>query len=138
LVSTPGHQDGLYWPAAGAGTESPLAQLIDGAQDAGLSGELDGDKPTQYEGYYFRVLEAQGLNADGGAKSYIESSHMTGGFALIAWPAEFDSSGIMSFLVGPDGVVYQKDLGLSTRRIAAAVKTFDPDVTWSRVDMTHE
>jgi hypothetical protein len=63
---------------------------------------------------------------------------MTGGFALIAWPVEFDSSGIMSFLVGPDGVVYQKDLGLSTQRIAAAVKTFDPDLTWSRVDMTHE
>jgi hypothetical protein len=63
---------------------------------------------------------------------------MTGGFALIAWPAEFDSSGIMSFLVGPDGVVYQKDLGLSTQRIAVAVKTFDPDLTWSRVDMTHE
>jgi len=138
LVSTPGHQDGLYWPAAGAGTESPLAQLIDGAQDAGFPGGLDGDKPTHYDGYYFRVLEAQGVNADGGAKSYIESGHMTGGFALIAWPAEFDSSGIMSFLVGPDGVVYQKDLGLSTQRIAAAVKTFDPDLTWSRVDMTHE
>ena len=138
LVSTPGHQDGLYWPATGAETASPLAQLVDGAQDSGLSGELDGDKPAQYEGYYFRVLEAQGLNADGGAKSYIQSGHMTGGFALIAWPAEFDSSGIMSFIVGPGGVVFQKDLGLSTRRIAAAVKTFDPDLTWSRVDMTHE
>jgi hypothetical protein len=139
LVSTPGHQDGLYWPAAGAGTESPLGRLMDGgAEYADLPGELDGDKPIQYEGYYFRVLEAQGLNADGGAKSYIQSGHLTGGFALIAWPAEFDSSGIMSFIVGPDGVVYQKDLGLSTQRIAAAVKTFDPDLTWSRVDMTHE
>jgi len=74
LVSTSGHQDGLYWPAAGAGTESPLAQLIDDARERGLSGQLVGDRAVQFEGYNFRILEAQGLNADGGAKSYIESA----------------------------------------------------------------
>jgi hypothetical protein len=138
VVSTPGHQDGLYWPAAGDGTESPLGRLIHAAQEAGFSSELDGDEPIQYEGYYFRVLDAQGPNADGGAKTYIESGHMTGGFALIAWPTEFESSGIMSFIVGPNGVVYQKDLGPNTLSIAAAVTTFDPDLSWSRVELTRD
>ena len=138
LVSTSGHQDGLYWPTSGAGTESPLGLQIDGAQERGLSGELVGDRSVQFEGYNFRILEAQGLNADGGAKSYIDSGQMTGGFALIAWPIGFGSSGIMTFIVGPDGLVYQRDLGMSTARIAAAVETFDPDLTWSRIEITHE
>jgi hypothetical protein len=138
LVSTSGHQDGLYWPTSGAGTESPLGLQIDGAQERGLSGELAGDRSVQFEGYNFRILEAQGLNADGGAKSYIDSGQMTGGFALIAWPIGFGSSGIMTFIVGPDGLVYQRDLGMSTARIAAAVETFDPDLTWSRIEITHE
>jgi Protein of unknown function (DUF2950) len=138
VVSTPGHQDGLYWPAAGDAIESPLGQLIHAAQEAGLSGELDGDEPIQYDGYYFRILTAQVQNADGGAKSYIESGHMTGGFALIAWPTEFESSGIMSFIVGPNRVVYQKDLGPNTLSIATAVTSFDPDLAWSRIELTHE
>ena len=138
LLSTPGHRDGLDWPVAEGEAESPLGPLIDAAQDAGFPGELAGGKPIPYEGYYFRILKAQGPNGDGGAKSYVQSGRMTGGFALIAWPAVFESSGIMTFIAGPDGDVYQKDLGHDTARIAAAMTTFDPDLTWSRVAMTND
>jgi hypothetical protein len=138
LVSTPGRRDGLYWPAAEGEAESPLGPLVDAAQDAGYPGELVSGKPIPYEGYYFRILKAQGPNGDGGARSYVHSGRMTGGFALIAWPAVFDSSGIMTFIVGPDGDVYQKDLGPETARIAAAMTTFDPDFAWSRVAMTND
>ena len=119
-------------------SESPLGPLIDAARDAGYPGELVGGKPIPYEGYYFRILTRQGPNADGGAKSYIQSGRMTGGFALIAWPAVFESTGIMTFIAGPDGDVYQKDLGPETARSAGEITTFDPDLSWSRVNMTNE
>jgi Protein of unknown function (DUF2950) len=138
LVSSPGRRDGLYWPVAEGEAESPLGPLIDAAQDAGYPGELIGGKPIPYEGYFFRSLKGQGPNGDGGAKSYMESGRMVGGFALIAWPAVFESSGIMTFIVGPDGDLYQKDLGPETARIAAGMSTFDPDLTWSRVAMTND
>ena len=138
LLSTPGHKDGLYWPVAEGETESPLGPLVDAAQEAGYPGELVHGKPIPYEGYYFRILKAQGANADGGAKNYIQSGRMTGGFALIAWPAVFGSSGIMTFIAGPDGDVYQKDLGPETSRTAAEMTAFDPDLSWSRVDMTND
>jgi hypothetical protein len=133
LVSTPGHRDGLYWPVAEGEAESPLGPLIDAAQEAGYPGELVGGKPIPYEGYYFRILRSQGSNGDGGAKSYIQSGHMVGGFALIAWPAVFGSTGIMTFIVGPDGDVYQNDLGSETPHVVTKLTTFDPDLTWSRV-----
>ncbi|HTI79424.1 MAG TPA: DUF2950 domain-containing protein [Acetobacteraceae bacterium] len=138
LLSTPGHRDGLYWPVAEGEPESPLGPLVDAAQEAGYPGELVHGKPIPYEGYYFRILKAQGANGDGGAKSYMRSGHMTGGFALIAWPAVFGSSGIMTFIAGPDGDVYQKDLGPETGRTAAEMTVFDPDLSWSRVDMTND
>jgi hypothetical protein len=138
LVSTQGHHDGLYWPVGEGESESPLGPLIDMAQDAGYPGELVGGKPIPYEGYYSRILSKQGPNGDGGTKSYVRSGRMTGGFALIAWPAVYESTGIMSFIVGPDGDVYQKDLGPETARIAAAMTAFDPDLSWSRVDVTNE
>ena len=138
LVSTPGGRDGLYWPVADGEEQSPLGPLVDAAQDAGYPGELVSGKPIPYHGYYFRILKAQGPNGNGGAKSYVKAGRMTGGFALIAWPAVFDSSGITTFIVGPDGDVYQKDLGPTTSSAAAAVTTFDPDLTWSRVAMTNE
>ena len=138
LVSAPGRHDGLYWPVAEGETESPLGPLIDSARDAGYPGELVGGKPIPYEGYYFRILKAQGPNGDGGARSYIQSGRMTGGFAFVAWPAVSGSSGIVTFIAGPDGDVYQKDLGPQTARIAAAMTTFDPDITWSRVAMTND
>lgn len=138
LVSTPGTEDGLYWPVAKGEEESPLGPLITAAQDAGYPGELVGGKPIPYEGYYFRILEAQGPDGDGGAKSYVQSGRMVGGFALIAWPATFASSGIMTFIVGPDGDMYQKDLGPETTDIASKITTFDPDLTWSRVDVRND
>jgi len=138
LVSTPGHYDGLYWPVAKGEMESPLGPLIDAAENAGYPGEIVGGKPDPYEGYFFRVLTAQGPNGDGGAKSYIRAGQMTGGFALVAWPAVFGSSGIMTFIAGPDGDVYQKDLGPQTGRIAPQMTTFEPDATWSRVEITND
>lgn len=138
LLSTPGHQDGLYWPVAEGETESPLGPLVDAAQEAGYPGEQVGGKPIPYEGYYFRILTAQGPNGDGGAKSYVKSGRMTGGFALVAWPARFENSGIMTFIVGPDGDVYQKDLGPDTARIASEMKAFDPDLSWTRITMTND
>jgi hypothetical protein len=138
FLSSPGQRDGLYWPTAEGETESPLGPLIDAAQDAGYPGELVGGKPIPYEGYYFHILKAQGSNADGGAKSYMKSGRMTGGFALIAWPARFESTGIMTFIVGSDGDVYQKDLGSNTASIAGAMTTFDPDLTWARVAVSND
>jgi hypothetical protein len=138
LLSSPGNQDGLYWPVAGGDGESPLGPLIDAAQDAGYPGELSDGKPIPYEGYYFRILKAQGPNADGGVRSYIQFGRMTGGFALLAWPAVYASSGIMTFIVGPDGDMYQMDLGPQTGHIAGAMTSFDPDLSWSRVDVTND
>jgi Protein of unknown function (DUF2950) len=136
LVSTPGRQDGLYWPATGADAESPLGPLVEQAQEEGYPGELVNGKPIPYQGYYFRELKAQGPSAPGGAMSYVRSGRMTGGFALIAWPASYDSSGIMTFVVNQDGVVFQKDLGPNTPRVAVAITRYDPDLTWTRVDVS--
>src|SRR4051794_39729615 len=138
FVSTPGHHDGLYWPVTAGKPESPLGPLIDAAQEAGYPGELVGGKPIPYEGYYFRILEAQGPNGDGGTKSYIQSGRLTGGFAFVAWPAVYELSGVMTFIVGPDGDVYQKDIGPQTASIAVKMPAFDPDLTWSRVAWTNE
>jgi hypothetical protein len=138
LLSTPGHQDGLYWPVAEGETESPLGPLVDAAQEAGYPGESVGGNQIPYEGYYFRILTTQGPNSDGGAKNYIQSGQMTGGFALVAWPARFESSGIMTFVVGPDGEIFQKDLGPDTARIAAEMTTFDPDLTWAHIALTDD
>jgi Protein of unknown function (DUF2950) len=138
LVSTPGRRNGLYWPVAAGERESPLGPLIDTAQGAGYPGELVGGKPIPYEGYYFRILKIQGPNGNGGAKNYLRAGQMTGGFALVAWPAVFGSTGIMTFIVGPDGDVYQKDLGSETASVAAHMATFDPDLSWSRVTLSNE
>ncbi len=138
LISTDDRRDGLYWPTTEGEPESPLGPLIDTAQDAGYPGELLRGKLIPYEGYYFRILKAQGPDGDGGARSFVASGRMTGGFALIAWPAVFELTGIMTFIVGPDGDVYQKDLGSDTARVAAAMTTFDPDLSWSRVAMTND
>jgi hypothetical protein len=138
ILSTLGHHDGLYWPVAEGEPESPLGPLVDTAQEAGYPGDAAGGRQIPYEGYNFRILKAQGPNGDGGAKSYIQSGQLTGGFALVAWPAVYRSSGIMTFIAGPDGDVYQKDLGPQTARVAADMATFDPDATWSRVTMTND
>jgi len=137
LISTPGHKDGLYWPASG-GTESPLESVVSQAEDEGYAGAFTGTHPVPYQGYYFRVLRAQGSEAPGGAMNYVRSGQMSEGFALIAWPAQYGSSGVMTFQVGQDGVVFQKDLGPNTTREVATINRFDPDLSWARVDVTNQ
>ncbi len=112
LISTPNKHDGLFWPVAAGEAESPLAPLIDQAIDEGYPGEIVSGIP--YQGYYFRILKGQGDKASGGSKDYVAGGKMTGGFALVAWPASYGVSGIMTFLVDQDGVVFQKDLGERT------------------------
>jgi hypothetical protein len=135
LISAPNGQDGLYWPATNGERESPLAPLIDQAIDEGYPGEIVSGKPIPYQGYYFRILKGQGENAPGGARDYMVSGKMTGGFALVAWPATYGVSGIMTFLVDQDGVVFQKELGAATSASAGAMTRFDPDVSWAPVDI---
>lgn len=136
LVSTPHNYDGLYWPSAANIPASPFAALVAQAQEEGYPGELVAGKPTPYHGYFFRILTAQGASAPDGARNYIENGRMTGGFALVAWPAIYAASGIMTFVVAKDGVVFQKDLGPDTAARAAAVVRYDPDLSWTRVDIT--
>jgi hypothetical protein len=137
IISSPGKHDGLYWPATSGQPDSPLEPLIEAAQGEGYPGELINGRSYPYQGYYFRTLRAQGEHAPGGAKDYFvgdePSAPLTNGFAMIAWPASYGVSGIMSFLVNRDGVVFQKDLGPETARIAPATTRFDPDLSWTRV-----
>ena len=131
FVSSPGKHDGLYWPVSGPDSAvSPMGELAAKAAADGYTRSDTGR--TAYHGYYFKVLTAQGPNASGGARSYIANGVMRGGFALLAWPADYGESGIMTFIVGPDGVIHEKDLGAGTRTIAPAIEAFDPDSTWSR------
>jgi hypothetical protein len=131
IVSRPGKKDGLYWPAQAGEQESPLGEL---AASAAAEGYRAGQERRPYHGYYYKVLTRQGPNAPGGALDYVVRGKMIGGFALIAYPAEYGNSGIMTFLVNHQGIVYQKDLGSNTARIAANTGSFNPDSTWEKVD----
>ena len=135
LASSPGRHDGLYWPAAAGEPESPLEPLVDQAVDEGYPGAHMSGKPVPYQGYYFRILTGQGDNAPGGALNYVADNRMTKGFALIAWPAIYGASGIMTFEVNQDDVVFQKDLGPTTTALVAKIRLFDPDLSWARVDV---
>ena len=128
FVSDAGTKDGLYWPVAAGQPPSPLEDVRDFAKAAGYTNA--GDKPQAFGGYYFKILTKQGSGAKGGAKDYIANGKMTGGFALLAYPAEYRNSGIMSFIVGKDGVVYQKDLGEKTTELAPALQVYDPGDGW--------
>ena len=137
VLSTPGKQDGLYWDAATGEAPSPLGPLIEQVQSEGYPGATAAKgQQTPYQGYFYHMLKAQGPNAPGGAKDYVQNGRMTGGFAFVAWPAGYGSSGIMTFLVDQDGVVFQKDLGRTTAKIVAGMTRFDPDLTWTRVDIS--
>jgi hypothetical protein len=139
IVSDPGKPDGLYWKAEGGVPESPIGPLVAGATDAeGLAKTQGGSTPTPYRGYYFHILIRQGKDAPGGAKNYIVNGKMTEGFAFVAYPAEYRSSGVMTFIVGPDGVVYQKDLGKKTNILAKTMKEYDPDSTWQKPEDEQE
>jgi Protein of unknown function (DUF2950) len=130
IVSRPGQKDGLYWPADSGMDESPLGEL---AANAAAEGYRVGQERTPYHGYYYKVLTRQGPNASGGALNYIVRGKMIGGFALVAYPAEYRNSGVMTFVVNHQGNVYEKDLGPNTARIAAGMTAFNPDNTWRRV-----
>ncbi len=127
IISSPGKHDGLYWPSSGEADESPMGDVVARAFAEGYT-----NKGAPYHGYYFRILSAQGPHA-GRELSYLHGGLMTKGFALIAWPADYGSTGIMTFIVDKAGIVYQKDLGKSTPEIAGAYTTYDPDQTWTPV-----
>jgi hypothetical protein len=129
FISDDGTQDGLYWPASAGQPPSPFEVVRDFAKAAGYTNS--GDKPQPYNGYYFRILTKQGDKAPGGAMDYIVKGKMTGGFAALAYPAEYRNSGIMTFIVGKDGIVYQKDLGEGTSDAAAALTEYNPGDGWN-------
>lgn len=130
IVSSPGKKDGLFW--RDDSDPSPLGAL---AAEASKEGYRAGDVgPAPYHGYYFHILKGQGADAPGGALNYVVKGKMIGGFALIAWPAEYGNSGVMTFLVNHAGTVYQKDLGTRTEVVAPRTTLFDPDQTWKKVD----
>jgi Protein of unknown function (DUF2950) len=133
--STPGKHDGLYWKAQEGEEQSPLGLLAAEAVREGYSGRKSSDKPIPYHGYYYRILKGQGKDAPGGAYSYVVNGKMIGGFAMVAYPATYGSSGIMTFIVNQDGIVYQKDLGKKTEGIVAKMTIFNPDKTWKKVDI---
>src|SRR5208282_942283 len=130
--SAAGTQDGLFWEvAAGAQSQSPLGPLV---AEAASEGYQHTGQPHPFHGYFYRLLTSQGANAPDGAKSYIVAGKMTGGFALLAYPASYRDSGVMTFIVNQDGQVYQKDLGPDTDRIAGAMVSYDPDASWQAVN----
>jgi hypothetical protein len=129
FISDPGMKNGLYWKADGQ-APSPLGELVAQANAEGYARDTAG-KQTPYHGYYFKILKSQGVNAAGGAYDYVINGDMIGGFALVAYPAEYGNSGVMTFIVNHDGVVYQKDLGPDTGSLSGAMQTFDPDKSWA-------
>jgi hypothetical protein len=131
LVSDEGLQNGLYWPTAEGEPPSPAGPFVAAAADEGYR-RVEGER-MPYHGYYYRMLYAQGANANGGARDYFKDGLLTEGFALVAWPADYGSSGVMTFIVNQDGVVFQKDLGEDTATAVDSIQTFDPDSSWVAV-----
>jgi hypothetical protein len=133
FASSPGKRDGLFWETQEGESPSPLGPLVVQAVKAGYR-KASGGERIPYHGYYYKILTAQGKNAPGGAYEYVVKGRMIGGFAMVAWPASYASSGIMTFLVNHDGVVYEKDLGPNTAAIASAMTKFDPDSSWKKIE----
>jgi hypothetical protein len=129
LLSSPGNKDGLFWEVKPGEPLSPLGPAVARAQ-------VDGKSPDGHYGYYFRLLYAQGADAPGGARDYIVNGRMIGGFGAIAWPVRYGVTGIMTFIVGYNGVVYQRDLGPDTAQKAAMITVFNPDKGWDKADTT--
>ena len=133
LVSSPGNHDGLFWPPDFEGDLSPIGPLMAYAQAQGYSPELRTEDEAErgpFHGYYFKLLTRQGKHAQGGKYNYVINGNMIGGFALVAWPAQYGDSGIMTFIVNQQGRVYQKDLGTATSKIARKMSAYDPDPAW--------
>ena len=129
FLSDPGKQNGLYWPAVRGEKRSPLGDLVGQAASEGRQVGTSG-QPAPFHGYYFRILTAQGSAAPGGAKNYIVKGELSGGFALVAWPAQYGATGIMTFIVNQDGVVREKDLGPNTDATARKMTAYNPDSSW--------
>lgn len=136
FISSPGKKDGLYWEAKEGEDESPFGDLIAMATREGY--KKKSDKPIPYKGYFFKILKGQSKNAPGGAYDYLLKGKMIGGFAMVAYPAQYGVSGVMTFVVNHEGIVYQKDLGKDTAKIAQAISLFDPDTTWKKVEIKDE
>ena len=135
FLSQKDNKDGLYWEAAPGGEESsPLGPLIARATEEGYTFRK-GEKSSPYHGYYFKILKSQGSNASGGELDYVVNGKMVKGFGLVAYPAQYGVSGIMTFVVNQQGVIYEKDLGPKTVEISKAITTYDPDQTWEKVEL---
>lgn len=132
FISDPGKQNGLYWKSADGQPESPLGPLAANAASEGYGEKRDVHTP--FHGYYFHMLKGQSNKAVGGAKEYIVDGSMTGGFAFVAYPAEYGNSGIMTFMINQDGILLQRDLGKATAEAASAMTEFDPDSSWHPVE----
>ena len=131
--SDPGKENGLYWPTARGQKRSPLGGLVALAAEEGRPLGGDRTKPTPLHGYYFKILTGQGAAAAGGARSYLVKGEMSRGFALVAWPAQYDATGVMTFIVNQDGTVREKDLGPQTDAAARKMTAYNPDATWKPV-----
>jgi hypothetical protein len=127
LMSDPGRRNGLYWEARAGERASPAGPLLAQATEEGY----EAGTGSPYHGYYYHLLTKQGPSAPGGAKSYLVDGVLSGGFAAVAWPAQYRASGVMTFIVGQDGVVYQKDLGDDTEKSAKSLTAYDPDSSWT-------
>jgi hypothetical protein len=132
FISSEGKRDGLYWPTKAGEPQSPLGPLVAQAVREGYGKGAKTGQPQPYNGYYFRLLKGQGANAPGGKYDYEVKGRLFGGFAVVAWPAKYGVSGVTSFLVNHDGVVYEKDLGPNTESAAKKMTRFDPDKTWKK------
>lgn len=132
FISHKGKKDGLFWPVQAGEPLSPLGPLVGAATQEGYGKKSGGGKPAPYHGYRYRLLDAQGKDAPGGAYSYLVGDKMIGGFAIVAYPAKFGVSGVMTFMVNHDGVVYQKDLGKATEADALRMRRFNPDPSWEK------
>jgi hypothetical protein len=131
FISDTGKHDGLYWESAEGQPQSPLGPLVAFATSEGYSAKPNSHVP--FHGYFFHMLTKQSSHARGGAKDYMVDGKMVGGFAFVAYPAEYGNSGIMTFMISQDGVLFQKDLGKSTTETAVAITQFDPDTSWTPV-----
>jgi hypothetical protein len=133
IASDEGKQDGLYWKSADDQAQSPLGPLAASASAEGYGGNTQ-SAPQPFHGYFYRILTKQGNHAHGGTKDYIVNGNMTGGFAVLAYPADYRNSGVMTLIINQDGLVFQKDLGEKTAELAKAMNEFNPDDTWSPVE----
>jgi hypothetical protein len=133
IYSDEGKKDGLYWKGENGEPQSPIGPLVAGAVAEEYAKDRGGEA-VPYRGYYFHILTSQGKDSSGGAQSYIVDGKMTGGFAFVAYPAEYRSSGVMTFLVDADGVIYQKDLGKKTETTAKAMKEYNPNAGWHKAE----